>query len=169
MGLVSRSRQALAGAAVAALLSACGGSVADADSRGSALPTTRAVSAEATPFCAAVQANADAIRPLTGLSLRTPVAADQLTAAVQAARLSGTVLLDSAPSAIRGDVQRTVDTLDTELNALLAAGGDAQAVARDPQVAAQVNSPEVTAAGQRVATYVNQNCVGRGSSPTPRS
>jgi hypothetical protein len=141
-----------------ALLAGCGGSVADADSRSAAPPTTRAVSAEAAPFCAAVRANSDALRPLTTLSLRTPVAADQLTAAVQAARLSGTVLLDAAPGAIRTDVQRTVEALNSELNALLAAGGDAQAVARDPQVRAQVDSPEVTEAGARVARYVNQNC-----------
>jgi hypothetical protein len=155
---VGRVSGTLGAVALGALLAGCGGSVADADTRGAAPPTARAASAEAGPFCAAVTANADAIRPLTNLSLRTPVAADQLTAAVQAARLSGTVMLDAAPSAIRPDVQRTVDALDTELNALLAAGGDVQAVARDPRVSAQVDSPEVTAAGRRVAVYVSQNC-----------
>ena len=155
MGRVSRT---LGAVALGALLAGCGGSVADADTRGAARPTTRPAAAEAAPFCAAVKVNADAIRPLNGLSLNTPVAADQLTAAVQAARLSGTVLLDAAPTVIRPDVQRTVEVLDTQLNALLAAGGDAAAVARDPAVAAQANSPEVTAAGRRVATYVNQNC-----------
>ncbi len=141
-----------------ALLTGCGGSVADADTRNAA-PTTRAVPGGTGGFCAAIQANNDALRPLNTLSLRTPVAADQLTAAVQAARLSGTVLLDAAPSELRPDVERTVEALDVELTALLTAGGDAAAVASDPQVSARVNSPEVVAAGRRIATYVNQNCL----------
>ncbi len=141
-----------------ALLAGCGGSVADADSRRAAPSTTRPLSDQAAPFCTAVRANADAIRPLNGLNLRTPEAAGRLTTAVQAARMSGTVLLNAAPDVIRTDVQRTVDALEIQLKALLAAGGDTQVAARDPQVMAQVDSPDLTAAAKRVATYVNQNC-----------
>ena len=158
LGLVCRSRATLGAVVLGALLAGCGGSVADADTRSGA-PATRAVSVGSGGFCAAVRANTDALRPLNTLSLRSPVAADQLTAAVQAARQSGTVLLDAAPTEIRPDVERTVEALDIELDALLAAGGDTAAAARDSRVSAQVNSPEVTAAGRRVATWVNQNCL----------
>jgi hypothetical protein len=159
LGVGSESRRALVAAVAAALLAGCGGSVADADTRGVTPRTTsRAASAQAAPFCAAVQANADAIRPLNNLRLGSPVAADQLTATVEAARLSGAALRGAAPDALRGDVQRTVDALDVELDALLAAGGDPDVAARNPQVVAQYTSPEVAAAGRRVAAYVSQNC-----------
>jgi hypothetical protein len=169
VGLVSRSRRALVALAFAALLAGCGGSVTDVDGRRAAPATSRAASTDTTQFCSAVQANADALRPLGGLTLRGPVSVDQLTAAVQAARLSGVVLRSAAPDAIRGDVERTVAALDVQLNALVAAGGDTQTAARDPKVAAQLSSPDLAAAGNRVASYVSQNCPRTGSSPTPRS
>ncbi|WP_296370673.1 hypothetical protein [Pseudonocardia sp.] len=142
-----------------ALLGGCGGSVADADTARPA-PTTRPVSPQAAPFCAAVQANADAIRPLNGLSLSGPLnaAGDGLTAAVTRARLSGVALVNAAPDQLRDDVQRVVNALDVELNALVAAGGDAARAARDPAVTAANSTPEVIGAGQRVSTYVQQNC-----------
>jgi hypothetical protein len=159
MGLVPGVLRVLGAAAALALLAGCGGSVADADTVRPPT-TTRPVSPQAAPFCAAVQANADAIRPLNGLSLGGPVnaAGDGLAAAVSTARLSGIALADAAPDEIRDDVQRVVDAMDVELNALVAAGGDAAKAARDPAVTAAVNSPEVTAAGERVTTYVQQNC-----------
>lgn len=157
--LVSRGRGALVAAALAGLLAGCGGSVADTDTTGAA-PTTRPSSSASSPFCGAVAANVAAIRPLAGLSLRGPVnaAGDGLTATVQAARLSGSVLVDAAPAEIRPDVQRTVDAQNVELNALVTAGGDVSAASRDPAVVAQTSSPELAASAQRVTSYVNQNC-----------
>ncbi len=166
MGLVPgvlRSFGAAPAVALAvALLAGCGGSVADADTA-RPVPTTRPVSPQAAPFCAAVQANADAIRPLNGLSLSGPVnaAGDGLTAAVSKARLSGIALVNAAPDQLRDDVQRVVSAMDVELNALVAAGGDATKAARDPGVTAANSTPEVVAAGQHVGTYVQQNCATR--------
>jgi hypothetical protein len=157
LGLSSRGRRALLAVALGALLAGCGGSVADADSRGAAPATTRAAPAQAGPFCAAVQANTDAIRPLNTLGT-TPLPAERLTATVEAARMSGATLLSAAPDDIRPDVQRTVEALNVELNALVAAGGNPAAAARDPQVTAQRGSAEVTAAGRRVASYIDRNC-----------
>jgi len=157
MGLVSRGRGAVCALALAALLAGCGGSVADADSPNPAR-TTRAAPAQSSLFCAAVAANSEAIRPLNGLTLRGTMPADQLTATVDAARASAMELLTVAPDGIRDDVQRTVAAMNTELNALVAARGDTSVALRDPAVLAETNSPEVAAAGQRVSTYVNQNC-----------
>lgn len=157
MGLVSCGRSAVGALALLALLVGCGGSVADADSSG-AVRTTRAVPTQSAPFCAAVAANSDAVRPLSGLAQRGTVPADRLNATVAAARASGAELLGTAPDEIRPDVRRTVDALNTELTALLAAGGDAAAASRDPEVAAQLSSPAVAASSQRVSTYVGRNC-----------
>lgn len=158
-GVLRSSGAALAGAVAAALLAGCGGSVADADRVGPA-PTTRSVPPQAAPFCAAVQANTDAIRPLNGLTLSGPVnaAGDGLTAAVSKARLSGVALVNAAPDQLRDDVQRIVNAMDVELTALVAAGGDAARAARDPAVTAANSSPEVINASQRVTSYVQQNC-----------
>ena len=135
---------------VTLLLAGCGGSVADADT-GRAARTTRAPAPSA--FCAAVAANSAAVRPLTGLTAR-----GGLSAAVEAARISGNTLVDAAPPEVRADVQRTVDALNIELTALLAAGGDVAKAERDPKVLEQSASPDVVTAGQRVASYVNRNC-----------
>lgn len=159
MGLVPGALRRLGAALAVALFAGCGGSVADADRVGPA-PTTRPVPPQAAPFCAAVQANTDAIRPLNGLTLSGPVdaAGDGLTAAVSKARLSGVALVNSAPDQLRDDVQRVVNAMDVELTALVAAGGDAARAARDPAVTAANSSPEVVNASQRVTTYVRQNC-----------
>jgi hypothetical protein len=162
MGLVPGVPRSLAAAAAYALLAACGGSVADADS-GRPVPTTRPLSPQAAPFCAAVQANIDAVRPLNGLSLSGPgnATGDGLTAAVSKARLSGVALVDAAPDKLRDDVQRVVRAMDVELDALVAANGDTARAARDPAVVAANDTPEVAAAGERVHTYVQQNCTTR--------
>lgn len=157
MGLVSRGRGGVAAVAAVGTLAACGSSVADADSTG-AVRTTRAVSGPATRFCAAVSANADAIRPLGSLAANGTLTADQLRSTVAAARASGADLIDTAPADIRPDVQRTVEALNLQLTALVAAGGDLRAAARDPAVAAQLGSPDLAAASQRVSGYVGQNC-----------
>ena len=144
------------------LVTGCGRSVADADTTGT-VASQPAGSTRAAGFCAAVRANADAIRPLNQLTLTGPIHAtgDGLTGAVEAARISGTVLVDAAPGDIRAAVVRTVAAMNSELNALLAAGGDAAKAARDPAVAAELNSAEVAAASRQVSTYVNQNCAAK--------
>ena len=63
MGLGShRVGSLLSGAALLVGVAACGSSVADSDRPISAGPSTAA----ATPFCAAAQHNAEALRPLNG-------------------------------------------------------------------------------------------------------
>jgi hypothetical protein len=158
MGLVRGALRFLV-ALPLALLAACGGSVADADTT-RPTPTTRPVAPHAVAFCAAVQANADALRPLNEFSLSGSIdtVGDGLTGAVSKARLSGVALVNAAPDQLRDDVTRIVNAMDVGLNALVAAGGDTARAARDPAVAAANRSPEVVAAGQRVNSYVQQNC-----------
>jgi hypothetical protein len=48
-----------------------------------------------------------------------------------------------------------VNVVNVELNALIVAG-DAAKASRDPAVTAKLNSPEVTAAGQRLAAYITK-------------
>ena len=95
-------------------VTACGGSVADADRP---VPAT-ASAAPLTPFCAAAQHNADALRPLNGFAQRGSVPPDQLGRTVDAVRNSGIELIAAAPSDIRADVQIVVDALDAQLDAL---------------------------------------------------
>ena len=92
----------------------------------------RATAGPLTPFCAAAQHNAEALRPLNGFAQRGSVPPDQLERTVDAVRHSGIELLAAAPSDIRADVQIVVDALDAQLDALERASGDIAAVARDP-------------------------------------
>src|SRR5690606_41922840 len=106
MGLISR-----AGAA-AALFTASdgvvpgwgGSTVADAN----APDPTRRAPAPQSPFCAAAQANLEAIRPLNGLVARGQVAPEELERSVAAVRRSGQGMVHPAPNEIRTDVGRTV-------------------------------------------------------------
>ena len=82
-----------------------------------------ASAAPLTPFCAAAQHNADALRPLNGFAQRGSVPPDQLERTVDAVRNSGIELIASAPSDIRADVQIVVDALDAQLDALERANG----------------------------------------------
>lgn len=159
MGLVSRGPWALGVLALAALMAGCGGSVADSDSP--AAPRS-AAAAPTSPFCRAVQANSDAIRPLNGLAQRGAIPADQLPRTVEAVRQTGMDMVNLAPAEIRGDVQSTVDAWTLQLDALVRAGGDVAAVSRDPQLAAKLSSPELAGAGQRVAAYVTRTCTPAG-------
>ena len=136
-------------------VTACGGSVADADR-----PSRPTVAAPLTPFCAAAQHNADALRPLNGFAQRGSVPPDQLRRTVDAVRNSGIELIASAPSDIRADVQIVVDALDAQLDALERSGGDIAAVARDPAASATAAASGAAAASQRVSAYITRTCQG---------
>ena len=135
---------------------ACGGSVADADRPA---PTTRSTT-PLTPFCAAAQHNAEALRPLNGFAQRGSVPPEQLERTVNAVRNSGIELIAAAPSDIRADVQVVVDALDAQLDALERAKGDIAAVARDPAASATAAASGATAASQRVSAYITRTCQG---------
>ena len=137
-------------------VTACGGSVADADRPVRAT----ASAAPLTPFCAAAQHNADALRPLNGFAQRGSVPPDQLGRTVDAVRNSGIELIASAPSDIRADVQIVVDALDAQLDALERSGGDITAVDRDPAASATAAATGATAASQRVSAYITRTCQG---------
>jgi hypothetical protein len=142
----------------------CGSSVADADSPD---PTRRAP-APPSPFCAAAQANLQAIRPLNGLVAQGRVPPEQLNDTVAAVRRAGQDMLLAAPGEIREDVERTVRAVDLQLDVLVENGGDQAALTRDTELANRLDSPEFAGAGERVRAYVERNCTGRGASPTRR-
>ena len=141
--------------AALAVLTGCGSSVADADSPDPRRSTTAAPSSS---FCAAAQANLQAIRPLNGLVARGQVPPDELADTVASVRRAGADMALSAPQDIRVDVERTVQALDLQLDALVESGGDAAALTRDPQLIARLNSPEFAGASERVRTYVERTC-----------
>jgi hypothetical protein len=156
MGLGSRRVDLLVGAALLAGVAACGSSVADTDRPLPASPTAGALS----PFCAAAQDNADALRPLNGFAQRGTVPPDQLERTVDAVRHSGIELLAAAPSDIRADVQIVVDALDAQLDALVRANGDIAAVSRDPMASATAAATGAAAAAQQVSAYITRTCQG---------
>jgi hypothetical protein len=165
MGLISR-----AGASAALVLTiggvllGCGGSVADADSPD---PTRRAP-APPSPFCAAAQANLEAIRPLNGLVAQGQVPRDQLATTVSAVRRAGQDMVFAAPNDIRTDVERTVEALNMQLDVLVASGGDQAALSRDTELVNRLNSPEFAGAGERVRSYVERNCTAGAATSTRR-
>jgi hypothetical protein len=155
MGLITRSGATAAlVATIGAVLLGCGSSVADAD----APDPTRTAPAPPSPFCAAAQANLEAIRPLNGLVAQGEVPRDQLEDTVAAVRRAGQDMVFAAPDDIRTDVERTVQALDMQLDVLVANGGDQTALSRDTELVNRLNSPEFTGAGERVRTYVERNC-----------
>jgi hypothetical protein len=162
MGLITRATAFAGALATGAVLVGCGGSVADADRR----EPVRATPPPATPFCAAAQANLDAIRPLNGLVARGDVPQDELADTVAAVRSAGAEMVNTAPNEIRADVERTVQALNLQLDVLLANGGDTAALNRDPQLTARLNSAEFAGAGDRVRSYVDRNCL--SATPTQR-
>lgn len=162
MRVVSRGARSAAALLLGALLAGCGGSVADSD----APARTRATTTPSSPFCSAVRANSDAIRPLNDLARTGAPPARDLARTVDAVRFAGSDLVNTAPAELRIDVQRTVDAVNLQLDALVTAGGDAATAARDPALAAMLNSVELAAASRRVGAYVTQNC-GAGA-PTGR-
>jgi hypothetical protein len=157
MGHLSRRHLLRIALPVALLLgaTACGGSVADTDRP---IPTTP--TATPSPFCAAAQHNADALRPLNGFTQRGSVPPDQLQRTVDAVRHSGIEMIAAAPSDIRPDVQIVVDALDAQLDALVRSNGDIAAVARDPAASATASASGAAAASQRVSAYITRTCQG---------
>jgi hypothetical protein len=165
MGLISRAGALAALALVigAVLLGCGGGSVADAD----APDPTRRAPAPPSPFCAAAQANLEAIRPLNGLVAQGQVPPDQLASTVAAVRRAGQDMVFAAPDDIRADVERTVQALNMQLDVLVASGGDQAALTRDTELVNRLNSPEFRGAGERVRAYVERNCT-TGATSTQR-
>jgi hypothetical protein len=153
MSLVSRAAAPVA-AALLALCTACGGSLADTD----LAPRTTPPPPPMSPFCAALQANSSSIQQLSLLTGSGVVPPGELAATVEAIRRSGNDLTANAPDALRADVQQTVDTINLQLDVLVKAGGDRAALANDPRVREAVNSPEVNAARQRVGQYASRTC-----------
>lgn len=154
---------AVAGAlAAGAVIVGCGGSVADADRREPVSTTPP----PPTPFCAAAQANLEALRPLNGLLAQGSVPPDELDETVTGVRRAGAAMVTTAPDEIRTDVERTVQALDLQLDVLVASGGDPAAVTGDPQLTARLNSPEFAGAGERVRAYMERTCT--STTPTRR-
>jgi hypothetical protein len=161
MGVISRAGASAAlVVTIGAVLLGCGGSVADAD----APDPTRRAAAPASPFCAAAQANLEAIRPLNGLVAQGQVPRDELSSTVAAVRRAGQDMVFAAPDDIRTDVERTVEALDMQLDVLVASGGDQTALSRDTDLVNRLNSPEFAGAGERVRAYVERNCVAGATS-----
>ena len=165
MGLISRAgaSAALALTIGVVLLGCGGGSVADAD----APDPTRRAPAPPSPFCAAAQDNLEAIRPLNGLVAQGQVPPDQLASTVAAVRRAGQDMVFAAPDDIRGDVERTVQALNMQLDVLVESGGDQAALTRDTELVNRLNSPEFSGAGERVRAYVERNCT-TGATSTRR-
>jgi hypothetical protein len=162
MGLFSRAgaSAALVATIGGVLLGCGGGSVADAD----APDPTRRAPAPANPFCAAAQANLEAIRPLNGLVAQGQVPRDELANTVAAVRRAGQDMVFAAPDDIRSDVERTVQALDMQLDVLVEHGGDQRALSRDPDLVNRLNSPEFVGAGERVRAYIERNCTAGATS-----
>jgi hypothetical protein len=152
-GPMSRAAAPAALIVLFGVLAGCGGSVADAD-----LPDpTRTATAPPSPFCAAAEANLQAIRPLSGFVAQGRVPPEELDETVGAVRRAGADMLLAAPDEIRPDVERTVRAVDLQLDVLLANGGDAAAL-RNAQLTNQLDSPEYTESGERVRAYVERTC-----------
>jgi hypothetical protein len=159
MPLVARAAAAACVAALCAVVTACGGSVADTDLREARAATaTRAPAAS--PFCAASRASSAAIGPLNALVGRGNVDPAELARAVDDVRRAETDLLSTAPPEVRADVQTAVDAVDAQLDALLAHGGDGAATSADPKLSAQLSAPALAAANQRLTAYLTRTCSG---------
>ena len=89
---------------------------------------------------------------------------DSLANTVDQVRRTGAELLRVAPDEMRLDVERTVQSVNLQLDALVANRGDAAAVARDPELVARLSSPELAGAGERYRSYVSRTCTASGSS-----
>jgi hypothetical protein len=162
MPLVARAAAAACVAALCAVVTACGGSVADTDLREARAATaTRAPAAS--PFCAASRASSAAIGPLNALVGRGQVNPADLAQAVDAVRRAEADLLSTAPPEVRADVQTTVDAVDAQLDALVRHGGDGAATNADPALTARLGAPELAAANQRLTAYLTRTCSGTRS------
>ena len=141
--------------AAAFFLAGCGGSLADADTPAPRRP-------DRTPpgdFCSAVLAGTRAAQPLaTLLTGGGTVPRDQLTAAAEAVRSAYAEVLATAPSEVRADVERSVDAVDLQLDALEAADGDTAAVAGNAEVRSRLSAPEYVQASERVRDYIGEHC-----------
>lgn len=159
MGWVSRVGALALAVLITSLLVACGGSVADADTN-----TRSDVTRDApppSPFCTAARANAEALRPLNAMATGAS-RPESLSNTVDEVRRTGAELLRVAPDEIRPDVERTVQAVNLQLDALIANGGDAAAVARNPDLVARLTSPELAGASDRYRSYVNRTCTASG-------
>jgi hypothetical protein len=153
LGPISRVAKPAALVVLVGAIVGCGSSVADAD----APDPSRAAAAPPSPFCTAAEANLQAIRPLSGFLAQGRVPPEELNDTAGAVRRAGAEMVLAAPEEIRFDVERTVQAVDLQLDALVANGGDAAAL-RDADLTNRLNSPEFTGAGERVRAYVERTC-----------
>lgn len=148
------SRAALLAAVVGTVLAAgCGGSLADTDR-----PVAHTARTPPGDFCAAVQAGAEATRPLAALAGQGDVDRPQLREAAENLRRANADVLATAPAEIRDDVERAVGWADLQLDVLEAAGGDAGTVARDAAVRRRLATQDYAVATARVRAYVSTHC-----------
>lgn len=140
---------------VAAVLTGCGGgSVADLDrpreSRTAAVPDS--------PFCSAVQRSGEALVEVTRLAARGSATPQELTDTIVPVRQANQQVAATAPQDIRPDVDVYLRSMDLQLDALVASGGNGAALAQDTELAAQLNTPEAQRADRTVGEYIAANC-----------
>ncbi len=135
-------------------LAGCGGSVADRDR-----PAPRAQEPEPpSPFCAAIFASSEALTPLGALSTGGSIPPGELDTTVAQVRSANSDLLAAAPADVRADVQTYVRVIELQLDAVVASGGASDALAPGTPLAAEINTPENTAANERLQAYVTSDC-----------
>lgn len=152
-----RARGLLAATLMIAL-AGCGGSVADRDR-----PAPRVEEPEPpSPFCAAIFASSEALTPLNALAAGGSIPPDQLDTTVEQVRTANSDLLAATPTDIRTDVQTYVRIIELQLDAVVAGGGAADALAPGTPLAAQINTPENADANERLREYVTRSCAASG-------
>ncbi len=137
------------------VLTGCGGSVADRDRD---RPARAAEPEPPSPFCTAIIASSEALTPLSALTAGGSIPPAELGPTVDEVRRANSELLAAAPSDVRADVQTYVRIIELQLDAVVAGGGAADALAPGTPVAAQINTPENTDANERLQAYVSGEC-----------
>ncbi|GEL20659.1 hypothetical protein [Pseudonocardia asaccharolytica] len=129
---------------------ACGGSAGDD------LPAAASPVSAGSPFCAAVQANVDAARPLAMLAAGTPVAG--LGDVADSVRRTNQQVIDAAPPQIRADFEHAAQIAELQLRALETAGGDPAAIGTDPELARRASDPAFAEASRRLQAFIDEHC-----------
>lgn len=129
------------------VLTGCGGSVADRDRD---RPARAAEPEPPSPFCAAIISSSEALTPLSALTAGGSIPPEELRPTVDEVRRANSELLAAAPSDVRADVETYVRIIELQIDAVVAAGGAADALAPGTPVADQINTPENTEANERL-------------------
>lgn len=146
-----RQRSRVVGVLAAlALVTGCGGSLADTDTRAPG----PAPEPPASDFCTAVQAATDAVRPLNAQLARGGASAERLQGLIEPVRRANLEVVRTAPGEMRIDVERSVEASTIQLDALARDGQDAV----DAELRARLDDPQYTDAAERVREYVTTNC-----------